>query len=440
LSDKVRERYAHDLVMAGLAVPDRWDLATLDPLRRDCKHKALSEGAAADLRAADTLEALCLATAALPALAKVGRQTISTKKLQHLYLRHVHSWPGASSLEEMLVLAASAGIYDRHHCIAECGNQQETLIALARFVLGIASHWKGPGAVTLDDPDLQDLADLVTVRLGHTRNDADHYLASIRRRSWALIEFVAPDFTTRDWPTFVIVDSVSERGDTESRAFKCASPSRAGVEDALRDAVNWLPEGDVHIDLCLPRHWLDAGVEHWNVVDVGGIYESMSPDYKPRLRWAMHRNHPVLRDRLRKRFESVDWLADAEELPAELAADEAEFGVWLAGRDHPGTKHAPYLTGGPPRTGDHDPLGALLRKGYGCITWFSKDTADGVRQDALHAAAGLSGQKRRDDLPDVLAAKLAAHRPAIIWSDPDGRADFPMPPPRPAGSLRKGAQ
>ena len=155
LSDKVRERYAHDLVMAGLPVPDRWDLAALDPLRRDCQHKALSEGAEADLRAADTLEALCYAAAALPALAKVGRQIISTKKLQYLYLRHVHSWPVANSLEEMLILAASAGIYDRRHSIAERENQQEGLTPLAKFLLGIAGHWKGPGPVTLDDPDLQ---------------------------------------------------------------------------------------------------------------------------------------------------------------------------------------------------------------------------------------------------------------------------------------------
>jgi hypothetical protein len=212
------------------------------------------------------------------------------------------------------------------------------------------------------------------------------------------------------------------------------------VEDALRDAVNWLPEGDVYVDLCLPRHWLDAGVEHWNVVDVGGVYESLSPDYQPRLRWAMHRNNEVLRERLRKRFQSVDWLADPEDIPGEMAADEAGFAGWLTGRDLPGTKYPPYLTGGTPQTGGHDPLAALLRKGYGCMAWFGKETADAVRHDAVRAAVGLSWQGRRDNLPEVLAATLAAHRPAIIWSDPDGRADFPMPPPRPAGSLRRGGQ
>jgi hypothetical protein len=440
LSRRVRERYAHELVMAGLAVPDRWDLATLDPLLRDCQHKALSQAATAGMkRAAEALEALCDAAAALPALAEV-RKTISTKKLQHLYLRHVRSWPEASGLDEMLVLAASVGIADRRRPVTDHGNQPESLTALAKFLLGMAAHWKGPGPVTLDDPDLRGLAELVSGRLEVPPHDAAQFLASIRRRSWALIEFVGPDLSTRDWPTFVRVESVPERGEPESQTFKCASPSLAGVEDALRGAVDWLPEGDVYIDLCLPRHWLDAGVEHWNVVDVGGVYESLSPDYKPRLRWSMHQNNGALRDRLRRRFESVDWLADAEDIPADLAADEARFTGWLTGRDLPGMKHPPYLAGGSPRAGSHDPLAAMLRKGYGCITWFGKETADDVRQHALHAAVGLSGQARRDDLPEVLAATLAAHRPAIIWSDPDGRADFPMPPPRPAGSLRRGRQ
>ena len=42
-------------------------------------------------------------------------------------------------------------------------------------------------------------------------------------------------------------------------------------------------------------------------------------------------------------------------------------------------------------------------------------------------ATGLSGLERRNDLPHVLAAKLKEHRPIIIWSDPDGRAGFPLP-------------
>ena len=112
------------------------------------------------------------------------------------------------------------------------------------------------------------------------------------------------------------------------------------------------------------------------------------------------------------------------------AGDPASFGDWLSAREAPGTKHPPYLTGGAPYARDHDPLGLLLREGYGFVTWFNGETPDGVRREAVRMAAGLNKQKRRDDLPELLAARLKVHRPAIIWSDPDGRADFPLPSPR----------
>ena len=320
--------------------------------------------------------------------------------------------------------------------------------ALARFLLGIAGYWKGPGAVTLDDADLAGLAELITGaaahQLGQQREDAAEYLATkIRRRTWALIELDAPDYpdaAVRTWPTAVFVHAVSERGSTESQRFQCATASRAGVEEALRQAVDWLPEGDVYVDLCLPRNWLEAGVEHWDVVEMGGWYESLARNFQPRLRWSMHWRHPRLRDRLQKRFGNVDWQADPEDLQEDVAGDPASFSDWLNARELPGMMQPPYLTGCSLCTQDHDPLGMLLREGYGFLAWFSTQTPDGVRHDAGHMAAGLNKQKRRDDLPDILAAKLKAHRPTIIWSDPDGRADFPLPPPQLASARRRYAQ
>ena len=53
--------------MAGLDVPDRWDLTALERLHHDCQHKASSQDATPDLRrAADMLEALCLAAGRCP--------------------------------------------------------------------------------------------------------------------------------------------------------------------------------------------------------------------------------------------------------------------------------------------------------------------------------------------------------------------------------------
>jgi hypothetical protein len=127
-------------------------------------------------------------------------------------------------------------------------------------------------------------------------------------------------------------------------------------------------------------------------------------------------------------------MADPEDIHEDMAGDPASFGDWLSAREAPGTKHPPYLTGCTPYARDHDPLGMLLREGYGFAVWFSGQTPDGARRDAVRMAAGLNKQKRREELPELLAAKLKAHRPAIIWSDPDGRADFPLPSPRQASA------
>jgi hypothetical protein len=448
-SGEIHERYANDLVMAGLDVPDRWDLTALERLHNDCQHKASSQDATPDLRrAADLLEALYLAAGAMPVLRAVGGQVISTRKLRHLYLRHVGNRPDADTLEGMLILAAQVGISERRNKISDSGDQPAVPGALARFLLGIAGYWKGPGVVTLDNADLAGLAELVTGtgahQLGLQREDAAEYLATkVRRRTWALIELDAPehpDAAVLTWPTAVFVHAVPERGSTESQRFQCATASRAGVEEALRQAVDWLPEGDVYVDLCLPRNWLEAGVEYWDVVEMGGWYESLARNFQPRLRWSMHWRHPRLRDRLRERFGNVDWQADPEDLQEDVAGNTASFSEWLNARELPGTKHPPYLTACSPCTRDHDPLGTLLREGYGLLAWFSAQTPDGVRRDAVHAAVGLNKQKRREDLPDMLAAKLKAHRPAIIWSDPDGRADFPLPPPRQGSARRRYTQ
>jgi hypothetical protein len=437
--DNVRRRCAEDLVGAGLAVPERWDHAALKELHSNCERRALSKDGTDDQRRAEeTLRSLCLAVTALPIVAAFTDR-VSTKKLKYLYLRHVGCWPEAGSLEEMLVLAASAGIreYRRSRQSAD-GSPEERVTALARFLLGIAAQASGPDEIALDDPAFRGLTHLVTQQLRHQWADADRYLKDIRRRTWAVIEIVAPDFHAREWPSLIIVDSVSDRGEKKSRRFDCTSASRAGLEDALQNALNWLPEGEIYLDLSLPRPWLDAGVEHWNVVDVGGVPESISLNYKPRLRWTKHRNHPALRDRQRKRFLEADWLADPADIPVPLADDEAAFAGWLARQDRPGTRCPPFITGGSSRADTRDPLRLLLHKGYGCITWFSKEAPDDVRQTAREAADGLSVQQRKDWLPEELSAVLAGHQPVIIWNDPDGREDFPMPPPRPAGNLRRG--
>ena len=274
-SAEVRDRYRDAIAQAGLEVPDHWGETELAKLR--CSYHG--HDATADL-----LEALCIALGALPVLEQIGGHEIGIRKLGHLYRRHVGRWPDSASREGMLILAASAGIFERRHAAFDANYEPEPLTALARFMLGIAGHWKAvghgraPGTATLDDARLRGLADWLTDSLGQQRDDAADYLdVMVDGRTWALIELSAADSAERAWPDAIVVDTVSEQGAGQPHREPCTARSEEGVLTALRDVVNnHLPEGDVFVDLFMPRHLLDAGVEHWDVVQVGGRYESIA--------------------------------------------------------------------------------------------------------------------------------------------------------------------
>jgi len=435
-SAEVRDRYRENLAKVGLEVPDRWGRTELDGLRRDYQQRARGVTSTMEL-----LEALCSALGAMPVLQQVGGHEIGIRKLQDLYQRHVGRWPDSSSREGMLIMAASAGIVEQRRALSDPGYQPEPLTALARFMLGIAGHWKAPGTATLDDPDLRGLVDWLTGTLGQQRDDAAAYLSrKVGGRTWALIELRAEDSAARAWPDRIVVDLVREDGQGRTHNVRCTAESEEAVLMALRSAISKLPEGEVCVDLLMPRRWLDTGVEHWEVVQVGGAYESMSRHLEPRLRWSMHYHDRWLRERLQRRFGKLAWLAVPEAIPEAAVGDPAQFAGWLDLLDGDRMMQPPYLIGSPAGDCDHDPLGALLRDGYGFVVWFGRDTEEAVKQGAVHLATGLSALERRHDLPHALAAKLKQHRPTIIWSDPDGRAGFQLPAPRRGGTLRRGAR
>lgn len=431
----VRDRYASALARVGLEVPDRWDEAALDELRRS--HHARDA-------TADLLEALCVALGAVSVFEQVGGHEIGFKKLVHLYRRHVGRWPDAATREDMLIQAASAGIREWREAESDAGYRPEPLTALARFLLGVAGHWhvaNHPGmGVTLDDPRLSELADWLTGPHGQQRDDvADYLKTKTGRRTWALIELSAPEFPGQDWPDAIVVRTVTASGPGQPHRRPC-KPTEAGVLKALRDIVNnELPEGDVIVDLVMPRHLLEAGVEHWNVVRVGGRHERLARNYyKPQLRWAMHLNDPRLRERLWQRSGDVDWLAAPEAIPASVTASPGGFKNWLDAREKSGTKHPPYFIASHGRADDHDPLGLLLWEGYGFVVWFGPGMSAEAMWHAQEAAAELSAHQRRNELPQHLTDELWAHRPVVIWSDPEGREGFPLPDPTGGGTRRGG--
>lgn len=439
-SAEVRDRYGPILRLAGLEVPDRWDASALDELRR--LHKARDA-------TSDLLEALSVALDAVPILEQVGGREIAFNKLVYLYHRHVGCWPDASTREGLLIQAASAGILEQRAAALNQGFRPEPLVALARFLLGIAGHWNAltrrNAAPTLDHPLLDGLADWLTETLRQQREDAAHYLETMTGgRVWALIELIAPESPEGNWPDAIVIHTVTEHGTGKPQRMPC-TPTKDGVLTALRDVVNdGFLERDVVVDLVMPRHLLEAGIEHWEVVKVGTWHESLTRHYQPRLRWSMHVHDTRLRKRLKQRDRDVNWLAAPETIPEHVTSDPASFEAWLDEQDRPGGKHPPYFTARTVRSrnqaDDFDPLGRLLQEGYGFAVWFGSGTPAGVTKGAQEAANGLSAPERRNELPQRLAVSLRAHRPAVIWSDPDGRDGLPLPEPRGAGTRRGGTR
>jgi hypothetical protein len=430
-SPDIRDRYQPKIEAAGLLVPDRWDEAALLQLRHMHRGRDAT---------ADTLDALCLGIQALPVLMGIGGTDIAMRKLRYLYRRHLGRWPDAKSRHDILVQAAAATVAEWRG--SDPGYSPEGLTALARFMLAVAGRWKAPAQVSLDDPGLRSLVDWLTGPLTQQREDLEDYLVEVRdRRTWALIELDAEESNERTRPTGVVVDLITERGMSHTSRIPCDTAQGVTAEEsvkrALRQAIAELPDSDVLVDLYLPRHWLDAGVERWDVVKVlRDRYESMSRHYGPRLRWAMHRHEIKLRDRQVKRFKAVNWAAQPEAIPQSVTSDPEQLRDWLDRRDVKGIRLPPYLCAVQPTSGEHDPLGTLLWEGYGLAVWFGPDAEAAACASAACLAEGMAAAERLDELPAVLAEKLRAYRPVIIWNDPEGRADFKLPDPRRGGTLR----
>jgi hypothetical protein len=465
--DHVREQFGGRLHTAGLAVPEIWDYPALSRLRLECEKLAAGlEPMPEALRQADDLmQSLCSAVLALPVLNSIKPRYASLDKLRHLYERHVSWYPpdDAKTVEVMLVYAASAGINEVRLGQAKPGALDTPIGALARLLLGIAGLYRAPHPASLDDQELAGLVNWLTGTLGLQRQDIRTYLATkVRTRSWALIE-LAPETGSRDWPHRIVLDVVYENGDWTTANFNCDPPTEATLVAALRRAVASLPAGDVFVDLCLPRPWLDAGViEHLPVVDFGEWLEpeslSESGNYEPRLRWALPRNLPRLMDRLMDRFEGTDWEADPADIPADVIVEKKRLQDWLKELEYArqdGRPYPPFFTASASGVQGHDPLGELLKQGYGFAVWFG-DEADATTvleakaagahmPDFMVKMAGQPSYARRDRIPGLLSRKLRRLQPTIVWSDPTGREGFPLPPrqqatqrpPMPAGSQRK---
>jgi vWA-MoxR associated protein C-terminal domain/Trypsin-like peptidase domain len=455
-SDGIRDNCVQKLAGLGVPLPQHWDYPSIEQMYRDCERRAL-QGTDADLKQArDVTKAIWLTAAALPVLEPFAADFTSTQ-LQYVYKDHVRCAPDSATLDGMLYQAAGAGIAEENDAVN--GRRQrgaEAVTALGRFMLGIADRWKAkrksPATMDLSEIDFIALKSWITRHLGHGPLEIENYLSRIRRRTWALIEFVSwelspetPTTGKRELPTAIRIQTVDESGEERQICRDLQNlTSERDVEKELRDLVDsWLPRGDnVMVDLFLPRDWLDAGVEHWKLIKVDGVYQSLHKKHDARVRWAKHRNDPDLAELLRTRFQCMDWRGKPGDIPAEITGDPEKLERWLEERDpeiFEDTQDPPYYIGSSHGAVGHDPLRALLREGYGFIAWFTGEATDAVRTEAARIA-DADGLRlpldRKEKLPRRLTTTLLEHRPVVVWSDPDGRHGFGMPQPMPNGPRR----
>jgi hypothetical protein len=395
LSPDVRESYRL-MLSTALASPDlpvSWTLDELSELQR--KVKADGRGVSKE---ADTLAALCQALAAKPAFLAVGGSRLELGQLQVIYRREIGSWPDGNSADALLAEAASAGIAERRRLTAT-----GPLGALARFVVGVAAALKVP-------PQEGDLTAGWIGSLGHQLADAQaHYSQRQDDSAWLVIDFGdEPRHDTAPWPTTVTWTLLARDDAMAGEPIRC-EPTADGLRQALIEVLRLAPPArPLLVDLVVPRVLMDAGIEHWPVLEVDGALEPLSAECRPRLRWSRRRRDARLRNRLLDRIEQASWEGKA----THWLQNDPRRACFLGGRDVQSRE---------------DLLRVMLREGCGFVIWFPRGMTDSAVRQIAKAIRTVPVPARRGVLPDQLP-NFKENRPAVIWDDPQGRGAFRLPP------------
>ena len=171
------------------------------------------------------------------------------------------------------------------------------------------------------------------------------------------------------------------------------------------------------------------------------LFESLSLDHKPHLRWRLHYQRGKPAARLRRRFRGVRWMDAAEDIPPEVTGDPSLLKSWISHRGQ--AQDPPYFAGSVWTKSNHDPLGVLL----GWATAFPSGSPTRGRMrlptPAQAAAEARHGWDGNDQRPSSTGQLPAEHQPIIVWGDPKGRADLDFPlhspwrDPRECGTLAR---
>jgi hypothetical protein len=395
LSADVQEAYALTLgeAVASPYRPVRWNLDELSELRR----RVGADGRSIS-KEADALAALCQALGAKPTFLAAGGSRLELGQLQVIYRREIGAWPSGNSADALLAEAANAGIAERRR-----GTAMGPLGALARFVVGVSAALKA-------SPQDNDLMATWIGSLGHQLADAQaHYDQRQDKSAWLVIDLGDEPRPGADpWPTLVTWTLLVRGGQVPGEPVRC-EPTQEGLRQALTHVLGLVPAAHpLLVDLVLPRALMDAGIEHWPLLEVDGAAEPLSSECHPRLRWSRRRRDARLHNRLRDRTGQGLWTGGARS--------------WL--RNDP--RRACFL-GGRDVLSREDPLRGLLRDGCGFVIWFPDGIQDSAVRQIDNAIRGMPDTARRDAIPDNLP-DFSKNPPAVIWDDPDGRRGILLPP------------
>ena len=390
LSPDVQDAYLPRLG-AGLA-PANWTLVELWGLRP----KVTGPGQGAS-KTADMLAALREGLRAKQVFLALGGGRLELGQLQATYRHQIGAWPDGSSADALLVEAASAGMAERR------ASGARPLGALARFLVGVAALLRIP-------PQESDAMMRWIDSLGHQLADAQrHYIESMESPAWLLIDLGdEPRPDASPWPTTVTWTLLSRDDEIAGEPIGC-EPTEAGLKRALCEILQIIPPArPLLVDLAVPRALMEAGIEHWPVLEIDGEAEPLSTDCHPRLRWSRRRRDVRLHNRLLDRLGQASWEWD----PEQWLRNDPRCACFLGGREK--AAHA-------------DSLRMLLREGCGFVIWFSSGLPGPTLNQITSAVRRVPASARRHTLPDYLPPFHANH-PVIIWDDPQGRGEFRLPP------------
>ncbi|MEV0128595.1 trypsin-like peptidase domain-containing protein [Dactylosporangium sp. NPDC050688] len=401
LSSDVADRYRPVLVAAHVAPPVHWTGPELAAVAD--RIEVLGAGAS---RVADTVLALRRAAAARTVCAGFGAHTVELGRLQSIYRREVGAWPTGTSVDALLVEAADADLHERRAGTAPA------LRALTRFVVGVAAAVGASPAA---------FASWIAGQGHQLANAEDLYAGRRDSSAWLLLDLGdEPGPGEPPWPAAVGWTFVSTGDDIVGRVPCARTPD--GLLEALKTVLRTVPSArSLLVDLAVPHALLSKGIEHWPVREVDDEPEPLSAWARPRLRWSRRRRQPALHERLVERTGRARWETIPDPLPDDLLADHQRLRERI--RDE---AHEPWQLGtAPPERADT--LRILLREGCGFVVWFPAVLQPAQHDNIRSAVSGVSAPARRQVLPDELP-RFPGLRPAVIWDDPRGRAQFSLPP------------